>query len=137
MSFDVVNRMLATTGAAELWISGTRPEGANAVDVQRVEGICYFFGALIDVWKRQHGKRAEAALVIALQLLQYSFDSHATRTAVDLSSPITCGVVGEVMAVATPPLSMSSSVFCTDQFVIGGLSLLILLTASSQVGGET
>ena len=54
-----------------------------------------------------------------------------------LSSPVTCGVVGDVIAIATPPLSMSSSDFCTDQFTIGGLSFFMLLTASSHVGGET
>ena len=32
-----------------------------------------------------------------------------------LAEPVTCGVVGEVIEMATPPLSISSSVFCTDQ----------------------
>ena len=40
-----------------------------------------------------------------------------------------CGVVGETIEVATPPLSMSSSVFCTDQCSSGGLD------AADQVHG--
>ena len=69
--------------------------------------------------------------------LAYSFDSRAMRAACALSvMNLTCGVVGEVIAVATPPLSMSSSVFCTDQLAIGGLARLAVFTASSQVGGE-
>ena len=45
-------------------------------------------------------------------------------------------MVGEVIAVATPPLSMSSSVFCTDQFASGGLVRPMMSMASSQVGGD-
>jgi len=49
---------------------------------------------------------------------------------------LSCGVVGEQIAVAVPPWSMSSSDFCTDQLFSGGLPRLAFFTASSQVGGE-
>ncbi len=65
----------------------------------------------------------------------YSLDSRASRAASSAGKSPTCGVVGDVMAVATPPLSISSIVFCTDQFVIGGLSFPMRVTALSHVGG--
>src|SRR5262245_17028013 len=70
--------------------------------------------------------------------LVYSFDSRARRAAVSLSLPrkVSCGVVGEHIAVAMPALSMSSSDFATDQLASGGLARLAFFTASSQVGGE-
>ena len=71
-----------------------------------------------------------------ISFLAYSFDSRATRAASALSNGLVCGVVGEVIEVATPPLSMSSSVFCTDQLAIGGLVRFIFFNPSSQLGGE-
>ncbi len=47
----------------------------------------------------------------------------------------TCGVVGEVMAVAMPALSMSSIERCGVQLVSGGLSSFAFFSASNQVGG--
>jgi hypothetical protein len=41
------------------------------------------------------------------------------------------------MAVATAPLSMSSRVFCTDQFASGGLVRPMMSIALSQLGGAT
>src|ERR1700704_2634105 len=68
----------------------------------------------------------------------YSFDSRARRAALSLSLPrkLSCGVVGEHIAVAMPALSMSSSDFATDQLASGGLARFAFFTASSQVGGE-
>ena len=59
------------------------------------------------------------------------------RTAASLPSGVTCGVVGDRIAVATPPLSMSSSDFCTDQCAIGGLAAPISFMACSQLGAAT
>src|SRR5436309_2358305 len=59
------------------------------------------------------------------------------RTAASLPSGVTCGVVGDTIEVATPPLSISSSVFCTDQCTSGGLLRPIRFIASSQLGGTT
>jgi hypothetical protein len=50
---------------------------------------------------------------------------------------LTCGVVGETIAVAVPARSISSSDFCGDQLTTGGLSRLAFFSASTQAGGET
>ena len=47
----------------------------------------------------------------------------------------TCGVVGDVIEVATPPLSMSSMVFWIDQFFSGKSARPITSIAANQVGG--
>ena len=59
------------------------------------------------------------------------------RTAASTPSGVTCGVVGDTIEVATPPLSMSSSVFWIDQWVSGGLLRPIRSMAASHVGGTT
>jgi hypothetical protein len=64
-----------------------------------------------------------------------SLDSRAMRIATSLPSGVTCGVVGEVIEVAMPPLSMSSSVFCTDQFFRRKSVRPMMSIAASQVGG--
>jgi len=69
----------------------------------------------------------------------YSFDSRATRAAASLSlaRKLSCGVVGETIAVAVPPLSMSSSDFCTDQSSRGELwGTPAFFIAATQFGGE-
>jgi len=78
---------------------------------------------------------ALAKMVPASQIL-YGTDFPYRRAAVGASIPWSCGVVGDVIAVATPPASMSSMVFWTDQFTSGGLSFFILLSSSIQLGGE-
>src|SRR5262249_60234101 len=74
-----------------------------------------------------------------ISFLVYSFDSRATRAAASLSwsRKLTCGVVGETIAVAMPARSMSSSDFCGDQLTIGGVSRLAFFTPASQDGGGT
>ena len=67
--------------------------------------------------------------------LAYSLNSRAILTATSLPSGVTCGVVGEVIEVATPPLSMSSRSFCTDQFFSGKSLRPITSIAANQVGG--
>ena len=68
--------------------------------------------------------------------MAYSFElaRNAGRD-VGLPSGVTCGVVGDVIDVATPPLSMSSIIFCTDQFTSGGVVRPITCIASIQLGG--
>ena len=59
------------------------------------------------------------------------------RTAASLPSGVTCGVVGDRIDVATPPLSMSSIIFWGDQFDSGTSLRPITSMALSQVGGTT
>src|SRR5882724_9177506 len=59
------------------------------------------------------------------------------RTAACLPSGVTCGVVGDRIEVATPPLSMSSIIFCGDQFDSGASLRPITSIALSQDGGTT
>ncbi len=69
--------------------------------------------------------------------MEYSFDSRETRTAASLPSGVTCGVVGDRIAVATPPLSMSSIIFWGDQFDSRKSLRPITSIALSQDGGTT
>ena len=57
------------------------------------------------------------------------------RTAASLPSGVTCGVVGEVIAVATPPLSMSSIDFWIDQLLSGKSLRPMMSIAANQAGG--
>src|SRR5882724_4568982 len=59
------------------------------------------------------------------------------RTAACLPSGVTCGVVGDRIEVATPPLSMSSIIFWGDQFDSGASLRPITSMALSQDGGTT
>src|SRR3954467_6884038 len=86
-------------------------------------------GSMANVPKRPAGSDSS--------FLEYSFDSRQTRTAVSLPSGVTCGVGGDRIAVATPPLSMSSTIFCGDQFDSGKSLRPITSMAFSQDGGTT
>ena len=55
-------------GVAEPLVAVARHD-ADAVDLQRVEGVGDFLQALVDVRQRQHGEGAEAAGMIGLQFL--------------------------------------------------------------------
>src|SRR5690348_7609805 len=64
----------------------------------------------------------------------HSFVSRAIRPASEAGRKPTCGVVGYVMSVAMPALSMSSIERCGVQFDIGGLSSFAFLRAQTSSG---
>jgi len=63
--------------------------------------------------------------------------SRAIRRAASASAKLTAGDVIETMDVATPALSMSSSVFATDHALISGVERFLDASSERYFGGVT
>jgi hypothetical protein len=108
----------------------------NPIRLKRAEGAFDLVQRLVGMWRGQHGKHAEATLVMVCELPVHSLEVCATAAATLAPRKATAGSVCETIAVATPPWFMSSSDFCGVQLLTGGVSRRTTSTRAMAIPGD-